>query len=48
MNTCYLAHHGITGMKWGVWNEETRRKRLGLGGRYNHNKAKKQAEKIVK
>ena len=20
----YLAHHGVKGMKWGVWNEETR------------------------
>lgn len=26
----YLAHHGIKGMKWGKWNEETRR-RYGLG-----------------
>lgn len=22
----YLAHHGVKGMKWGVWNSETRRK----------------------
>lgn len=26
----YLAHHGIKGMKWGKWNDETRRK-YGLG-----------------
>lgn len=24
-----LEHHGILGMKWGVWNEETRARRLG-------------------
>lgn len=22
----YLAHYGVKGMKWGVWNEETRRR----------------------
>jgi hypothetical protein len=25
----YLEHHGILGMKWGVWNSETRARRLG-------------------
>lgn len=25
----YLEHHGILGMKWGVWNEETRMRRTG-------------------
>lgn len=25
----YLAHHGVKGMKWGVWNAETRARRLG-------------------
>ena len=34
----YLAHHGIKGMKWGVWNEETRRRHLGMH-------AQKRAEK---
>ena len=24
-----LEHHGILGMKWGVWNDETRARRLG-------------------
>ena len=22
-----LSHHGIKGMKWGVWNEETKNRR---------------------
>ena len=28
----YLAHHGIKGMKWGVWNEDTRARRMGGKG----------------
>jgi hypothetical protein len=27
----YLAHHGIKGMKWGVWNSETRARYTGTG-----------------
>lgn len=30
----YLAHHGIKGMEWGVWNEETRLKYLGSPPEY--------------
>lgn len=26
----FLAHYGVQGMKWGVWNEETRRRRSGV------------------
>ena len=26
----YLKHFGVKGMHWGVWNEETRQRRLGL------------------
>lgn len=28
-----LQHHGIKGMKWGVWNDETRARRMGRHGR---------------
>lgn len=27
-----LAHYGVKGMKWGVWNDETRRKHMGSVG----------------
>ncbi len=30
----YLEHHGVEGMKWGVWNEETRLKYLGSPPEY--------------
>lgn len=26
----YLSHHGVKGMKWGVWNEETRLRRTSV------------------
>jgi len=47
-DTSYLSHHGITGMKWGIWNEETRRKRLGIKKRTDNPRkevAKKKAER---
>lgn len=48
MKYTYLAHHGVTGMKWGVWNDETRARRLGIRGRFNHRLADKRAKKIAK
>lgn len=37
----HLAHYGVKGMKWGVWNEETQRKYSGgLGRASNAMKAK--------
>ena len=30
----YLEHFGVKGMHWGVWNDETRRRRLGLHSRF--------------
>lgn len=35
-----LTHHGILGMKWGVWNEETRARRMQR--RRDYKKSKKQ------
>lgn len=35
-----LAHHGVLGMKWGVWNEETRARRMQR--RRDYKKSKKQ------
>ena len=29
----HLEHHGILGMKWGVWNDETRARRMGSSKR---------------
>lgn len=33
LNSSQLAHHGVKGMKWGVWNAETRAKYIGGSGR---------------
>ena len=38
----YISHHGIMGMKWGVWNDETRRKRMGGGRQRASNPRKEQ------
>lgn len=29
----FLAHHGIKGMKWGVWNDETKSRYYNIGNR---------------
>lgn len=44
----YLAHHGVKGMHWGVWNDETRRKYLGPIGRPDNPKAEKLRAKAEK
>lgn len=33
LNSSQLEHHGVKGMKWGVWNAETRAKYIGGSGR---------------
>lgn len=33
MENRYLSHYGVKGMKWGVWNEETRDRRRAKIGR---------------
>ena len=37
----YLAHHGVLGMKWGVWNDETRARRTG-----SHKRSQKDYSKM--
>lgn len=44
----FIMHVGVKGMKWGVWNEETRGKYLGFGAKRAHKSAVRKAEKIVK
>lgn len=39
-----LSHHGIKGMKWGVWNAETRAKYLGSGRKALASAAKRISE----
>lgn len=45
LNSVPLEHHGIKNMKWGVWNEETRRKYMGGTGRAMSAKMKELARK---
>lgn len=44
----FLLHSGVKGMKWGVWNEETRRKYAGGSGRKASTAKKKTSNKFVK
>ena len=53
-STGYLSHHGVKGMHWGVWNEETRQRRLGhrdihrmIGGATNYKEAKSNIRKNI-
>lgn len=43
-SSAFLSHHGVKGMKWGVWNEETRARRNAK----NAMKTTKAANEIVK
>lgn len=36
-----LAHYGVKGMKWGVWNEETRRRHASAGNGTYYRKAQR-------
>lgn len=40
----YLKHHGILGMRWGIWNDETRARRLGQ----KEQKIAKKAKRSIK
>lgn len=40
-----LSHHGIQGMKWGIWNEETRSRYLGRGSSRSIQKSLNSLEK---
>ena len=45
----YLEHHGILGMKWGVWNDETRARRTGSRrGKKPHKDYSKMSDKKLK
>ena len=50
----YLSHHGIKGMKWGVWNEETKQRYmagnadLGGGGGGVADEEEKSSEDVAK
>ena len=42
-----LYHYGVSGMKWGVWNDDTRAKRMGFGRRRRYGKVDKMVKKAV-
>lgn len=44
----YLEHHGILGMKWGVWNEETAARRRGGSRRKPPKDYSKMSDKKLK
>jgi hypothetical protein len=44
----YLEHHGIKGMKWGVWNEETRARKTGSSRRKPKKDYSKLSDKKLK
>lgn len=46
-SSAYLEHFGVKGMHWGVWNDETRARRMGFKQR-RAEKAKKRASEDLK
>ena len=44
----YLEHHGILGMKWGVWNDETAARRRGGSRRKPQKDYSKMSDKKLK
>lgn len=42
-SSVYLEHHGVKGMHWGVWNDETRARRMGSHGKPKAKNAEEKA-----
>lgn len=43
-----LVHHGIKGMKWGEWNDETKKRHLGIRNKKENFLESQQAEQLKK
>ena len=47
-SSAYLEHFGVKGMHWGVWNDETRARRMGLKQRKSHASEKLSGNRYTK